>query len=118
MQIRLTTTGRKSGEPREVTLYAWPDGDDRLILVGSQAGKPVDPAWAHNLRAEPRCGVTANRTTRTWRASEVSPGPERERLCDLVVGRFPYYEVYQRRTDRRIPLFVLEPEPAGTPEGR
>lgn len=113
MQVTLTTIGRKSGEPREVVLYAWPDGEDRLVLVASQAGKPDDPAWAANLRATPVCTITRRRTTRRMRASEVPTGPERDRLWDLVVAAFPDYAVYQTRTDRRIPLFVLVPEPDG-----
>jgi F420H(2)-dependent quinone reductase len=110
MQITLTTTGRKSGEARDVVLYAWPDGEaDRLVLVASQAGKPADPAWAFNLRAEPTCVVTHRKKPRTMRASELAEGAERDRLWALVVQAFPDYAVYQRRTDRRIPLFVLQP---------
>ncbi len=111
MQVKLTSIGRKSGEPRTVTLYAWPDGEDRLVLVASQAGKPDDPAWAFNLRADPVCTITRGRTERRMRAKEVPAGPERDRLWDLVVEAFPDYAVYQTRTSRQIPLFVLVPAP-------
>ncbi len=115
MKVILTTIGRKSGEPRDVPLYAWEDGD-RLIIVGSLGGAPRDPAWAGNLRADPRVTVRAGRTVRALRAREAEPG-ERDRLWELVVARFPQYETYRRRTKRRIPLFILEPEGSSDPSG-
>ena len=107
MRITLTTTGRRTGEPRPVTLYAWPDGEERLVLVGSQGGKPTDPAWVHNLRGDPTVTVTRGKRTERWVAREVPDGPERERLWAMVTTAFPHYAAYQRRTERRIPLFVL-----------
>jgi deazaflavin-dependent oxidoreductase (nitroreductase family) len=103
----LTTIGRRSGKRRAVTLYAWPDAE-RLVVVGSWAGRDRDPAWALNLRAEPRATVGQGARQRDVRAVEVA-GAERERLWALVVEAFPMYAAYQRRTTRRIPLFVLEP---------
>ena len=107
LQVRLTTTGRRSGEARPVTLYAFPDGD-RLVVVGSWGGKARDPAWVGNLRAEPSATVRAEGTERPVTAHEVS-GSERERLWELVCTEFPLYRTYQRRTTRTIPLFVLAP---------
>ena len=107
MQIQLTTTGARSGKPRPVTLYAWEDGD-RLVIVGSRGGSARHPAWVHNLRANPRATVTRGRETTEMAAREVTGPDERARLWQLVVSRFPLYATYQRRTDRRIPLFVLE----------
>ena len=114
MNATLVTTGRKSGEPREVKLYVWPDGD-RFVLVGSSAGQPEHPAWVHNLRAEPRCTLRfGKRDERPGRVTEVPEGAERDRLWALVVEAFRYYATYQRKTDRLIPLFVFEAEaPAG-----
>ncbi len=110
MQVKLTTTGRKSGEPREVTLYAWPDGDADLVLVASQGGKPADPAWAFNLRGDPACTIKHGKTTTSYRAREVDgTGATRDRLWDLVTAAFPMYRSYQKKTDRLIPLFVLTP---------
>ncbi len=105
--VKLTTTGRKSGEPRRVTLYAFEDGD-RLVVVGSLGGAAKDPAWAGNLRVNPEATVRVDGEPRTVRAREVD-GEERERLWQLVVKEFPLYATYQRRTKRTIPLFVLEP---------
>ena len=106
----LTTTGRTSGKPRSVPLYAFED-DDRLVIVGSWGGKPVHPAWVHNLRAEPTATIRVGRKDRQVRAREVKvPSDERDRLWTLVTEAFRYYATYQRKTDRVIPLFVLEPE--------
>jgi deazaflavin-dependent oxidoreductase (nitroreductase family) len=107
MQVRLTTTGRVSGEPREVTLYAFPDGE-RLVVVGSRGGAATDPAWVRNLRADPHATIRRGRTVEAVRAREVD-GAERDRLWRLVCDAFPLYATYQRRTSRRIPVFVLEP---------
>jgi len=106
-QVRVTTTGRRSGEARAVTLYAFDDAE-RLVIVGSRGGAAKDPAWAANLRGEPNATVKVGREERSVRATEVD-GPERERLWELVCAEFPLYETYQRRTKRRIPLFALEP---------
>jgi deazaflavin-dependent oxidoreductase (nitroreductase family) len=111
VEIRLTTTGRRTGKPREVPLYAWEDGA-RLVVVGSSAGRPRDPHWAQNLRAEPRATVTRGTASQPVQASEAT-GTERTRLWKLVVARFPLYETYQGQTERTIPLFVLEPVAKG-----
>lgn len=107
MQIKLTTTGRRSGKPREVTLYAWPDGP-RLVVVGSWGGAARDPDWVGNLRAQPRATVKQGRDVSAVKASEVK-ATERDRLWTLVTNAFPMYASYQRKTRRVIPLFVLEP---------
>lgn len=106
MNVKLTTTGRRSGESRRVTLYAFQDGD-RLVVVGSLGGAAKDPAWAGNLRAEPSATVRNGGDTIDVRAHEVD-GPERDRLWKLVTEAFPLYTTYQGKTERVIPLFVLE----------
>jgi F420H(2)-dependent quinone reductase len=107
MQVQLTTTGRHSGKPRTVTLYAFETPDGALVITGSWGGMARDPAWAHNLRADPTATIRVGRDERSVRAHEVS-GTERETLWAVVTGAFPLYETYQRRTKRVIPLFVLE----------
>jgi deazaflavin-dependent oxidoreductase (nitroreductase family) len=107
MQVRLTTTGRQTREPRTVTLYAFEASDGALVITGSRGGKAHDPAWALNLRADPNATVKVGREERPVVAREVS-GKEREKLWALVTDAFPLYETYQRRTKRTIPLFVLE----------
>jgi deazaflavin-dependent oxidoreductase (nitroreductase family) len=105
--ITLTTTGRRSGRPREVTLYAYKDAD-RLVVVASFGGASKDPDWAVNLRSEPSASVREGRVMHQVRALEVE-GSERDRLWQLVCGEFPLYQTYQQRTKRIIPIFVLEP---------
>jgi deazaflavin-dependent oxidoreductase (nitroreductase family) len=108
LKATLATTGRTSGKSRSVPLYAWLDGDD-LIVVGSWAGRPTDPAWVGNLRANPAATIRVGKEDRHVRAREVeAPSQERDRLWKLVTDAFRYYETYQRKTDRVIPLFVLE----------
>lgn len=106
LNVKLITKGRRSGEPRRVTLYAFEDGD-RMVVVGSVGGAANDPAWVDNLRAEPRATLRNGHDVREVRAVEVD-GPDRDRLWTLVTEAFPLYVTYQRRTERVIPLFVLE----------
>jgi deazaflavin-dependent oxidoreductase (nitroreductase family) len=108
VKVTLTTTGRKTGEPRSVPLYAWEDGAN-LVIVGSWAGRPMNPAWVANLRADPNATIRVGKQNRHVVAREVRvPSEERDRLWKLVTDAFPYYETYQRKTERVIPLFVLE----------
>ena len=107
LNVILTTRGKSSGQPRDVPLYAFRDGD-RLVVVGSKAGSDREPAWAGNLRANPRASVRVRRDAFQVIAHE-AVGEERERLWALVTGEFPTYVRYQRKTARRIPLFVLTP---------
>jgi deazaflavin-dependent oxidoreductase (nitroreductase family) len=107
VQITLLSTGARSGKPRRATLYAWEDGD-RLVLVGSRGGAKRNPAWVHNLRAHPETVVVRGRSERRYRATEAT-GAERERLWRIAADRFPLYDRYAERTDRRIPVFLLEP---------
>ena len=107
LQIGLTTTGRKSSRPHQVTLYAWPD-DHHLVVVGSYAGRDHDPDWVSNLRSKPEVMVRRGGNEVEHSAREVE-GPERDRLWALVTREFPLYETYQLKTKRVIPLFILEP---------
>ena len=106
LTLTLTATGRRSGTPRAVELYAFPDGQ-RLVVVGSRGGSPRDPVWADNLRADPRATITRGGTTQAVHATEVV-GAERDRLWALVCEAYPTYAYFDRKTKRTIPLFVLE----------
>jgi deazaflavin-dependent oxidoreductase (nitroreductase family) len=106
LSVKLTTKGRRTGKPRQVSLYAFEDGD-RLVVVGSRGGAAADPDWAGNLRVEPQATIKIGRDARDVCAHEVA-GSERDRLWTLVTGEFPLYASYQRKTERVIPLFVLE----------
>jgi deazaflavin-dependent oxidoreductase (nitroreductase family) len=103
----LTTTGRKSGQPRTVPLLHMADGDN-VILVASQGGLPTNPAWYHNMRANPEVTVQLGRTTRRMRARVADPA-ERARLWPRLVQVYADYASYQTWTDREIPVVICEP---------
>jgi len=100
--ILVTTTGRKTGQPRTVHLPYLPDGGD-MILVASFAGGPHNPAWYHNLVADPDVTVQDHREIFPARAAPV-PDEQRAQLWARLVARAPWYTGYQARTDRLIPL--------------
>jgi deazaflavin-dependent oxidoreductase (nitroreductase family) len=102
------TTGNKSGRPRSVGLSHL-EQNGRYFVVGSYAGEDRDPAWAKNLRAQPKATVTvAGRSLPV--VARILEGEER----DVVLGRFvevdPAYGEYTQRTSREIPVFELRPE--------
>ncbi len=103
----LTVTGRRSGRPRTATLPYLRDGDAH-VLVASNAGEPTDPDWVLNLRANPEATYQLGRTIVRVRAREAD-GEERDRLWALATGANPDYREYERRTQRRLPVVVLEP---------
>ena len=84
------------------------DGDN-YILIGSQGGAPKDPAWASNLRVDPRIELRDQTIVRPMRVREVKDAAERARLWTLAVTAYPPYADYQARTKRQIPVFVAEP---------
>lgn len=104
--LLLTTTGRRSGEPRTVPLIFGPDGD-RYILVASKGGAPEHPHWYRNLVANPtvEVQVKGDRFTATARTVE---GEERERCWAIATSVWPNYDEYVKRTTRVIPVVVLE----------
>jgi deazaflavin-dependent oxidoreductase (nitroreductase family) len=104
--LLLTTTGRRSGRPWTVPVMYHPDGD-RLVVVASNGGRDRHPAWWLNLRASGRATVQLRRDTFAVTASEAE-GETRERLWPLVVDRYDGYAKYAEKTDRRIPVVVLE----------
>jgi deazaflavin-dependent oxidoreductase (nitroreductase family) len=106
--LLLTTTGRKTGQPRTWPLGYMVDGD-RLILIASIGGAPKNPAWYLNLRDNPRVTVEVGSDTRPMIA-ETARGEERRRLWDEFVRRHPRYGDYQKKTTREIPVVILRPE--------
>lgn len=103
--LLLTTRGAKSGLYRLVPLsYLTIDG--AMILVGSLAGADVDPAWAHNLRANPRAHVDLGTQSYDVLARELSRA-ERDAMFPKVTDMEPIYAEYQAKTARAIPLFEL-----------
>ena len=104
--LLLETVGAKSGEVRKTPLLFIADGE-RIVLIGSKAGAPKHPAWVHNMRANPRVKVLAPERTGQYVAREAE-GEERERLWELMNEVWPYYDEYATRTEREIPVVVLE----------
>jgi len=109
--LLLTTTGRKSGQPRTTPLIYARDGDDYLV-VASMGGAPRHPHWYRNLEADPaaRIQVRADHVEVTARTAGED---EKPRLWKIVADQWPNYDVYQSRTDRVIPVVVLSPSRRG-----
>jgi deazaflavin-dependent oxidoreductase (nitroreductase family) len=105
--LLLTTTGAKSGQPR-VSPLAYFRVDGKLIIIGSFAGAPVNPAWVHNLRANPAAHVEAGTDAFDVTAREL-PVAERDALFEKVAAAAPGFAEYQSKTSRVIPLFELQP---------
>ncbi|CAG7592086.1 MULTISPECIES: nitroreductase family deazaflavin-dependent oxidoreductase [Rhodococcus] len=103
----LTTTGRKSGEPRISPLLFLEDGD-RIILVASQGGLPKHPMWYLNLRANSEVTVQVKSRVRPMTAHVADP-EERARLWPRLVDMYPDFDNYQAWTDRTIPVVVCDP---------
>jgi proline iminopeptidase len=104
--LLLTTEGRKSGETRINPLIHRED-DGRWVLVASKGGYPEHPGWFKNLSAHPDAEIQVKAEHIPVRAHEAE-GEERERLWSKMTEVWPAYDDYQKRTDRRIPIVVLE----------
>ncbi len=103
--LLLTTTGRKSGQPRTTALFYLPDGD-RQILVASYGGDPRNPQWFQNLEADPKVTVQIGEDAFPALAT-VLTGPEREQVWPKAVANWPGYADYQERTTRQLPVVAL-----------
>jgi F420H(2)-dependent quinone reductase len=103
----LTTTGRRSGQPRTAPLLHMPDGD-RVILVASQGGLPEHPAWYHNITANPEVTVQVKRDVRRMRARTASP-EERAELWPRLLEVYADFDDYQSWTEREIPVVICDP---------
>ncbi len=105
--LLLTTTGRKSGQPRTAPVVYLADGD-RLIVIGSNAGNDRVPAWALNLKANPDAEVEVGRKRGKVRA-RVAEGEERADLWRKSNQQYAGFDDYEAKTNRNIALFILEP---------
>ncbi|MEV0588779.1 nitroreductase family deazaflavin-dependent oxidoreductase [Nonomuraea sp. NPDC050310] len=105
--IILTTKGAKSGKIRKTPLMRVTDGT-AYAVVASQGGAPTNPLWYHNIVADPHVTLQDGPEPRDYTARQVE-GEERARWWDRAVEAWPDYAEYQKKTDREIPVFVLEP---------
>ncbi len=104
--LLLTTTGRKSGEEHTTPLiYQEHDGD--YLIVASKGGADEPPAWYRNLEAEPMVGVQVKGDKFTAKARTATSG-EKPEMWRKMTGAWPAYDDYQTKTDREIPVVVLE----------
>lgn len=104
----LTTRGRKSGETRRTPLIYQRNGDD-VLIVASRGGDPKPPAWYLNLQDEPVVGVQIADDRFSARARDATDA-ERAQLWSVMTAAWPAYDEYQEKTDRPIPIVVLERE--------
>jgi len=104
--LLLTTTGRKTGEERELPLIYGTNGDDYLI-VASKGGADQPPAWYLNLKADPNVVVQVKGDRFEAQAREASP-EEKADLWSTMTAEWPAYDEYQKKTERDIPIIVLE----------
>lgn len=105
--VILTTKGRHSGKLRKTPLMRVADGD-RYAVIASMGGAPSHPVWYLNLLAEPHVELQDGPDRRDYTARVVE-GDEKREWWDRAVEVWPSYDDYQAKTDREIPLVVLEP---------
>ena len=106
--VILTTTGRKSGKKRETMLTSPVNDDTRVVLVASYGGDDRHPAWFLNLRDNPDVELEMRGKKRPMRA-HVASVDEKEALWPDVISAYKGYAQYQTKTERDIPLVILEP---------
>jgi deazaflavin-dependent oxidoreductase (nitroreductase family) len=104
--LLLTATGAKSGERRTTPVMYLQDGD-RMVIFASKGGAPNNPAWYHNLRANPSATVEVG-NEKVDVDAVVTEGEERERLFRRQAEIFPQFADYERKTTRQIPVVALE----------
>lgn len=102
----LTTIGRKSGEQRSTPLIYQPYGDD-VLVVASNGGADQPPLWFRNIEANPEVQVQVKGDRYTARARTAGPD-EKPDMWRTMAATWPAYDDYQRKTDREIPVVVLE----------
>ena len=103
--LLLHTTGAKSGQPR-LSPLAYLTVDGKMLIVGSYAGAPKDPAWVHNLRANPRAHIEVGTDAYDVVVREL-PDDERDETYPKITALAPVFAEYQANTTRAIPLFEL-----------
>lgn len=115
--LELTTIGRRSGEPRSVLLTSPHREGETIVVVASKGGEDTHPAWFLNLRENPEVVVSMQNAPAQKMTARVAPPEERERLWPIVTGNAANYANYQNKTQREIPLVVLEPADEARPPG-
>jgi deazaflavin-dependent oxidoreductase (nitroreductase family) len=104
--LLLTSTGARSGERRTTPVMFLPD-EDRMVIFASKGGAPTNPAWYHNLIANPTATVEVGPET-VEVSARVTSGDERERLFNRQAELYPQFADYAQKTRREIPVVALE----------
>jgi len=107
--LELTTIGRKSSRPRSVMLTSPHRDGDMIVIVASKGGEDTHPAWFLNLRDNPQVVVTMKNSHECQMVAKVASPEDRDRLWPIVTGKHSNYAGYQEKTDREIPLVLLQP---------
>ena len=107
--LELTTTGRKSGQKRSVMLTSPLQEGDNIVIVASKGGEDSHPAWYLNLTSDASVEVAWKGGPAVTMTARVADDEERARMWPLVTGKYRNYQGYQDKTDREIPLVLLEP---------
>jgi deazaflavin-dependent oxidoreductase (nitroreductase family) len=105
--VVITSIGVSSGKLRKNPVMRV-ERDGRYLAVASYGGGPDDPVWAHNFRAHPEVDLQDGADKATYTVRELPDGPERDEWWQLAVETWSTYGEYQKKTDRLIPLFLLE----------
>ena len=107
--LELTTTGRKSGQPRSTMLTSPLVEGDRMVIIAARGGDDHHPAWYLNLREHPDVEVAVQGGPKRPMRARIVEGEERQELWQRVTAAHDNYAGYQRKTSRKIPVVVLEP---------
>ena len=105
--LLLTTTGRKSGQPRTAPVLYLADGE-RFVVINTNAGNQKTPAWSLNLRANPEATVDV-KGKRTQVRARIAEGEERAELWRRSMEQYSGWDFYESKLDREVGVFVLEP---------
>ena len=109
--LEITTIGRRSGNLRQVMLTSPHQEGDTFVIVASKGGSDTHPAWFLNLQENPQVAVTTKGVPKRKMTARVASPEERDRLWPIVTAKYANYAGYQRKTDRKIPLVILELAP-------
>jgi deazaflavin-dependent oxidoreductase (nitroreductase family) len=107
--LELTTTGRKSGQPRSVMLTSPLQEGQAYVVVASRGGDDQHPAWFLNLRDEPKVEVAVKGAPARPMTARIADADERARIWPVIAGKYANYAGYQKKTRREIPLVLLTP---------
>ena len=105
--IVITHVGNKTGATRKIPVMRV-KVEDGYVLIGSYGGRPNNPVWVYNLRANPDVTIRDKTEVFKMRVREVTDHQERERLWDAGAKAYPPYNDYQAKTPRKIPVFIAE----------